>query len=126
MLGDHSKIPGELKPSPEPKLVFPFDAPGFALNHFTVSMFNTLFFHKQGKAHVKALHDYEPFFYPLDAVLRWNRMYGKRGLVQFQYAHPVGACERRHHRHPAARSPNPAWPASSPCSRPSATCPRSA
>jgi FAD/FMN-containing dehydrogenase len=88
MLGDHAKLRGELKPSPEPKMVFPFEAPGFALNHFTVSMFNSVFFHKQGKAHVKTVQDYEPFFYPLDAVLRWNRLYGKRGLVQFQYALP--------------------------------------
>jgi FAD/FMN-containing dehydrogenase len=88
MLGEHSKIPGELKPSSEPKLVFPMDAPGFALNHTTVSIFNTVFFHKQGKTHVKAVHDYEPFFYPLDSVLHWNRMYGKSGLVQFQYAIP--------------------------------------
>ena len=88
MLGDHSKVPGELKPSPEPKLVFPFDAPGFALNHTSVSMFNTVFFHKQMKPRVQALQDYEPFFYPLDKVLHWNRMYGKRGLLQFQYAIP--------------------------------------
>ena len=88
MLGDHSRVPGELTASPEPKLVFPMEAPGFALNHTTVSMFNTVFFHKQGKARVKALQDYEPFFYPLDAVLRWNRMYGKSGLLQFQYAIP--------------------------------------
>jgi len=88
MLGDHAKVPGELKPSPEPKLVFPFDAPAFALNRLSVSAFNTVYFHKQGKAHVKAIHDYEPFFYPLDAVLRWNRLYGARGLVQFQYALP--------------------------------------
>ncbi len=88
MLGRHSQVPGELKPSPEPKLVFPFDAPGFALNHTTVSLFNALFFHKQIKSHVKTVQDYEPFFYPLDAVLRWNRMYGKRGLTQFQYAIP--------------------------------------
>ncbi len=88
MLGEHSNVPGELKPSPEPRLVFPFDAPAFALNRTTVSLFNTVFFHKQGKAHVKAVHDYEPFFYPLDAVLHWNRIYGKRGLVQFQYAIP--------------------------------------
>ncbi len=88
MLGDHSRVPGDLKPSPEPKLVFPFDAPGFALNHTTVSMFNTVFFHKQMKPRVKALQDYEPFFYPLDKVLHWNRMYGKSGLLQFQYAIP--------------------------------------
>ena len=88
MLGDHSPVPDELKPSPEPKLVFPFDAPGFMLNHLTVSMFNTAFFHKQMKPHVKTLQDYEPFFYPLDIALHWNRMYGKSGLLQFQYAIP--------------------------------------
>jgi FAD/FMN-containing dehydrogenase len=88
MQGDHSQVPAALKPSPEPKLAFPFDAPGFALNHTTVSMFNTAFFHKQLKPRVTALQDYEPFFYPLDKVLRWNRMYGKNGLLQFQYAIP--------------------------------------
>jgi FAD/FMN-containing dehydrogenase len=88
MLGDHSRVPGELKPSPEPKLVFPFEAPGFALNHTTVSMFNTLYFHKQLKPRVQTLVDYEPFFYPLDKVLHWNRLYGKDGLLQFQYAIP--------------------------------------
>ncbi|WP_081490575.1 FAD-binding oxidoreductase [Terriglobus roseus] len=88
MLGDHSKIPDELTPSPEPKLVFPMDAPSMALNSVTVSAFNTLFFHKQIKPRVRALQDYEPFFYPLDKVLHWNRMYGKSGLLQFQYAIP--------------------------------------
>src|SRR5580698_3273283 len=61
MQGDHSTNPAPLKPSPEPKLVFPFDAPGFALNHTSVSLFNTAFFHKQMKPHVKSLQDYEPF-----------------------------------------------------------------
>jgi FAD/FMN-containing dehydrogenase len=88
MAGEHSKVPGELKRSPEPKLVFPFEAPGFALNRTSVSAFNTLYFHKQRKPHVKTVQDYEPFFYPLDSVLHWNRMYGRNGLVQFQYAMP--------------------------------------
>jgi FAD/FMN-containing dehydrogenase len=88
MQGDHSPKPAPLRPSPEPKLVFPFDAPGFALNYTTVSLFNSLFFHKQIHERVVALQDYEPFFYPLDKVLHWNRMYGRRGLLQFQYAIP--------------------------------------
>jgi FAD/FMN-containing dehydrogenase len=88
MQGDHSTRRDTLKPSPKPKLLFPFDAPGFALNHLSVSLFNTAFFHKQIHKRVVALQDYEPFFYPLDKVLHWNRMYGKRGLLQFQYVIP--------------------------------------
>ena len=88
MQGDHSRTPGPLTPSPEPKLVFPFEAPGFALNSTSVSLFNNAFFHKQRQKRVTALQDYEPFFYPLDKVLHWNRMYGKGGLLQFQYVIP--------------------------------------
>ncbi len=88
MQGDHSQVPGPLKPSPEPKLVFPMELPGWVLNGTTVGLFNHLFFHKQIKSRVTALQDYEPFFYPLDAVLKWNKMYGKRGLLQFQYVIP--------------------------------------
>jgi FAD/FMN-containing dehydrogenase len=88
MQGDHSTKPDPLTPSPEPKLVFPFEAPGYLLNHATVSLFNTLFFHKQIHKRVVSLQDYEPFFYPLDKVLHWNRMYGKSGLLQFQYVIP--------------------------------------
>jgi FAD/FMN-containing dehydrogenase len=88
MQGDHSQIPNELKPSPDPKLVFPIELPGWVLNGASVGAFNSLFFNKQMKQRVSALQDYEPFFYPLDAVLKWNKMYGKRGLLQFQYAIP--------------------------------------
>jgi FAD/FMN-containing dehydrogenase len=88
MMGDHSAVPAPLERSAKPKLAFPFELPGFALNGATVGAFNTLFFNKQMKRRVNALQDYEPFFYPLDAVLKWNKMYGKRGLLQFQYVIP--------------------------------------
>jgi FAD/FMN-containing dehydrogenase len=88
MLGEHSRVPAELKRSSEPRLRFPADAPAFALNRTSVSAFNTVYFHKQRKPHVRLLQDYEPFFYPLDSVLHWNRMYGRNGLVQFQYVIP--------------------------------------
>jgi FAD/FMN-containing dehydrogenase len=88
MAGEHSALPGELKPSPEPKLVFPFDAPAFALNRYSVAAFNALYFHKQMQPHKLFVQDYEPYFYPLDIALHWNRLYGSRGLLQFQYAIP--------------------------------------
>jgi FAD/FMN-containing dehydrogenase len=88
MAGDHSKTPAPLMPSPKPKLVFPIELPDIFLNRTTVGAFNTLYFNKQLKPRVETPVDYEPFFYPLDAVLHWNRMYGKSGLMQFQYAIP--------------------------------------
>jgi FAD/FMN-containing dehydrogenase len=88
MQGDHSQVPAPLKPSPKPKLVFPFELPGFALNRLSVGAFNMLYFNKQLKPRQSKLQDYEPFFYPLDIALHWNKMYGKRGLLQFQYAIP--------------------------------------
>jgi FAD/FMN-containing dehydrogenase len=88
MQGDHSQVPGPLTVSSKPKLTFPIELPGFALNGATVGAFNSVFFNKQMKKRVNTLQDYEPFFYPLDAVLKWNKMYGKRGLLQFQYVIP--------------------------------------
>ncbi len=88
MQGTHSEIPDKLAPSKEPKLVFPVDLPEFVLNRYTVSAFNTLYYNKQLAKQKTALMDYEPFFYPLDSVLRWNKLYGKSGLLQFQCVLP--------------------------------------
>jgi FAD/FMN-containing dehydrogenase len=88
MQGDHAQIPRTLAKSREAKLVFPFDLPAIALNKYSMAAFNTLYFHKQlGQTKIGPV-DYEPFFYPLDAVLHWNRMYGRQGLLQFQNVLP--------------------------------------
>ena len=88
MQGTHSDIPGTLTPSKEPKLVFPIDLPELALNKYTVAAFNTLYYNKQLSKQKTALMDYEPFFYPLDSVLEWNKLYGASGLLQFQCVLP--------------------------------------
>jgi FAD/FMN-containing dehydrogenase len=88
MQGEHSKEPGSLQKSKEPWLTFPVDLPAFALNRFTMSAFNTAYYHKQFPKQKTAKVDYEPFFYPLDSVLHWNRMYGRNGLLQFQNVLP--------------------------------------
>jgi hypothetical protein len=50
--------------------------------------FNTLYYNKQFSRVVDGLTHYEPFFYPLDAILDWNKMYGARGFFQYQFVVP--------------------------------------
>lgn len=89
--GNHAET-GELKPGKEPKIQFPMEAPDWALNKWTVKAFNALYYNRLfKKVTVKPVH-YEPFFYPLDIVLKWNKLYGRRGFCQFQCVvpHAVG------------------------------------
>jgi FAD/FMN-containing dehydrogenase len=88
MQGDHSTKPGPLNPSKKPKLMVPFDLPEFVLSRLSIGMFNTLYYHKQLGKQKAGPVDFESFFYPLDAVLGWNRMYGRSGLLQFQCVLP--------------------------------------
>ena len=71
-----------------PSLPFPCEAPSWLLNSLFMRSFNMLYYNKQVKHTVDALTHYDPFFYPLDAVLNWNRMYGKRGFFQYQLVVP--------------------------------------
>jgi len=88
MQGDHSEIIEPKKISPGPRLTVPFDLPSWALNRTSMRIFNELYYRKQLRRHVTRLIDYEPFFYPLDSILHWNRIYGKRGFLQFQCVLP--------------------------------------
>lgn len=67
---------------------FPIDMPSFTLNRFTVQAFNRVYFNKHPKGSQDSVVHYEPFYYPLDKVLGWNRIYGKRGFTQYQLVVP--------------------------------------
>ena len=69
----------------------PFDLPGFALNGLTVKGFNELYYRNGRRKAGRAIVPYEPFFYPLDRIGGWNRMYGSRGLYQYQSVVPPDA-----------------------------------
>jgi FAD/FMN-containing dehydrogenase len=66
----------------------PFDFPSVALNSLTVRAFNSLYYSMHQNA-ARQLVDLEKFFYPLDAIHHWNRLYGRRGFVQYQVALPL-------------------------------------
>ncbi|ASU35121.1 FAD-binding oxidoreductase [Mucilaginibacter xinganensis] len=73
------------------QIVFPINMPGWVLNKFTVKAFNFLYYAKNLKKEINNIVSYEPFFYPLDKVLHWNRLYGKKGFVQYQFVLPLNA-----------------------------------
>ena len=75
------------------QLTFPFDAPNWLLNRLSVTVFNALYYHKQQRELETRVVHYAPFFYPLDAILDWNRMYGRRGFFQYQFVAPIAAGE---------------------------------
>jgi FAD/FMN-containing dehydrogenase len=70
-------------------LAVPIEFPGFALNRLSVAAFNLLYYHRQRGRPSQRLVHYDPFFYPLDGVHRWNRIYGRRGFLQFQCMVPL-------------------------------------
>ncbi|MBV9691024.1 MAG: FAD-binding oxidoreductase [Ktedonobacteraceae bacterium] len=69
-------------------LAIPFDLPSFILNTLTVKAFNEVYYHKQISKVLGRVMSYESFFYPLDAIEQWNRLYGKRGFLQYQCVVP--------------------------------------
>ncbi len=70
------------------KLSFPFNLPSFALNTWSVRGFNWLYYGKAKERVTKQKVDIDTFFYPLDAIQRWNRIYGKNGFTQYQFILP--------------------------------------
>lgn len=78
---------------PKKCLTFPVDPPFTLINSLTLKLFNTLYYRKQWSNHVANLVHYEPFFYPLDKVYAWNRVYGSKGFFQYQCAVPTDTAE---------------------------------
>ncbi len=90
ILGEHSEY-GVLASVNKRPLSVPFDLPSWLLNHGSVKAFNALYYHRiRAKRSTQLVH-YERFFYPLDGIRNWNRLYGKRGFTQYQCVIPQAA-----------------------------------
>ena len=97
MIGEHA-TPGDLPPEhagapfaikPKRKLTVPFDFPSITLNTYTLRAFNTLYYQAGARKPGTRLVDWDSYFYPLDAILGWNRIYGRKGFAQFQCVLPL-------------------------------------
>ena len=77
-----------LCPAPVGRLTVPFDAPSVLLNRASIGLSNALYYrHGQVRGGMHPIH-FDPFFFPLDGVTAWNRLYGRRGFVQYQCVLP--------------------------------------
>jgi len=87
MLGEHSQD-GTLQSGKKKSQNLPIDMPQSLLNHYSIKAFNSLYYHRVFSKTKTELVSFEPYFYPLDAIGNWNRLYGKSGFVQYQFVLP--------------------------------------
>jgi decaprenylphospho-beta-D-ribofuranose 2-oxidase len=71
-----------------PRLRMPFDLPAWVLNPVTMRAFNALYYRRHPVRRHGVITDYDSFFFPLDRIGDWNRVYGKRGFLQYQCVVP--------------------------------------
>lgn len=83
MRANHADAVKRQEPRPRQRSV-PFVPPVSLINQVSLRPFNSAYFHLQKRRAGRAVAHYEPFFYPLDNLLEWNRLYGPRGFYQYQ------------------------------------------
>jgi hypothetical protein len=74
--------------SPKKRINIPFYFPSFVLNTISVRLYNWFYYHKVFKKITYKNIRFDGFFFPLDAIRNWNRMYGKNGFTQYQFVLP--------------------------------------
>jgi decaprenylphospho-beta-D-ribofuranose 2-oxidase len=78
-----------LEPPVRRRKQVPCFLPSFVLNSWSVRAFNAVYYRRHGPR--RAIVDYDTFFYPLDTIEHWNRIYGRRGFLQYQAAFPAAS-----------------------------------
>lgn len=87
LLQPDSKVPFHRAPRKSRRV--PFDLPQISLNRLSVRFLNKLYYRLQTPR--SSLADVDQYFYPLDTLLEWNRIYGRTGFVQYQCVLPLDA-----------------------------------
>lgn len=87
MRANHVASLGQEEPNAS-KRTMPIVPPFSLVNRFTLQAFNTAYYELKKRNSGRKLIHYKPFFYPLDNILEWNRIYGPRGFYQYQMVVP--------------------------------------
>lgn len=94
MGGNHSASGGQQLHRRRDWLSVPFRAPISLLNRPTLKCFNALYLRKEPRGRSQRVVNWPGYFYPLDTIRHWNRLYGPRGLYQHQSVYPVDDAPR--------------------------------
>jgi len=97
MLGEHAnvnRIPLKYQNNPlqipkKKKINITFNLPNLILNKFSARTFNAFYYWNGRLQDENKLVDLESYFYPLDSIIGWNKIYGRRGFAQFQCVIPL-------------------------------------
>jgi FAD/FMN-containing dehydrogenase len=85
---NHSCAPGAAARAAT-ALAMPFVPPVSLINSVSLRIFNTCHYRRQRASRIRTCEHYESFFFPLDRIRNWNRMYGPRGFYQYQCVIPA-------------------------------------
>jgi FAD/FMN-containing dehydrogenase len=85
-------------PTPRQRLGVPIMCPSWVMGRTVVRAFNEIYYRMHPVKPRRRIWHPEPFFYPLDFVLHWNRLYGRRGFTQHQCVLPESAGPEAVHR----------------------------
>lgn len=107
MAGDHAQAGKGESSLPKPaKLSVPFTPPINLINKLSLTAFNAAYFHKAKAGTHETIAKWQSYFYPLDAISGWNKLYGPKGLFQHQSVYPLAGgrlttiklleCAKRH------------------------------
>lgn len=96
MVGDHAPE-GPLEVDRRKKRKVPMTLPVPIFNAMTLRVFNGCYFHRHAREETRSTVSYDAYFYPLDSVLEWNRIYGRRGFQQYQCVVPPDAARDATH-----------------------------
>jgi FAD/FMN-containing dehydrogenase len=86
--GDHASRSLTSGEGHDARLKVPIDLPSGLINRTTLALFNACYYRSQLRAKVRKTVHYQRFFFPLDRIGEWNRLYGRRGFFQYQCVVP--------------------------------------
>lgn len=93
MRANHAPPLENIPKAPGKKPAIAIEPPFSFINGLSLRAFNSLYYHRQiGKTKISHVH-YKPFFYPLDGLKNWNRLYGRAGFLQYQCVIPPASAK---------------------------------